>query len=60
MTQSRLPSGESGGREIRGDLEPLPGQLVLSGMPHPGPETGQLMLPGLESRESGLSRVTRN
>jgi hypothetical protein len=48
MTQSRPPSGESGGREIRGDPGPLPGQLVLPGMPHPGSETGQLMLPGLD------------
>jgi hypothetical protein len=32
------------------DLDPLPGQLVLPGMPYPGPEpgTGQPTLPGLD------------
>ncbi len=33
-----------------GELDPLPGQLVLPGMPDPGPErgTGQAVLPGLD------------
>jgi Restriction endonuclease NaeI len=40
---------ETGGREIRGDFEPIPGQLILPGMPpHPVPENGQAMLPGLD------------
>jgi Restriction endonuclease NaeI len=40
---------EPGGREIRGDLEPIPGQLILPGMPpQPVPENGQAMLPGLD------------
>jgi hypothetical protein len=35
--------------QLRGDLEPIPGQLVLPGMPaYPVAETGQPTLPGLE------------
>jgi hypothetical protein len=35
--------------QLRGDLEPIPGQLVLPGMPAgPVAETGQPVLPGLE------------
>ncbi len=36
--------------EAGGDLDPLPGQLMLPGMPYPEPEvgTGQAALPGLE------------
>jgi Restriction endonuclease NaeI len=36
--------------EAGGDLDPLPGQLALPGMPYPEPElgTGQAALPGLE------------
>jgi hypothetical protein len=42
-------SAEAGGREIRGDLEPIPGQLILPGMPpHPPPGNGQATLPGLD------------
>jgi hypothetical protein len=34
---------------LRGDLEPIPGQLILPGMPAcPVPEAGQPALPGLE------------
>jgi hypothetical protein len=48
MNPVQRPPAESGGREVRGDLEPIPGQLTLPGMPHPEPETGQLTLPGLD------------
>jgi len=49
MNPAQPPAAESGGREIRGSLEPIPGQLVLPGMPpHPVPESGQAMLPGLD------------
>jgi Restriction endonuclease NaeI len=37
------------GRESHGDLEPIPGQLILPGMPpHPEPGNGQAPLPGLD------------
>jgi hypothetical protein len=40
---------ESGGPGVRGDFEPLPGQLVLPGMPpYPVAGSGQPALPGLE------------
>jgi hypothetical protein len=40
---------ESGARGIHSDLEPIPGQLILPGMPpHPVPELRQPVLPGLE------------
>ena len=41
-----MKPAEGGG----GDLEPLPGQLLLPGMPEPAPErgTGQAPLPGLD------------
>jgi Restriction endonuclease NaeI len=43
------PAEQPGEREIRGDLEPIPGQLMLPGMPpHPIPERGQEPLPGLD------------
>ncbi|HEY6311192.1 MAG TPA: NaeI family type II restriction endonuclease [Streptosporangiaceae bacterium] len=48
MNPVQRPPAEPGGRDVRGDLEPIPGQLTLPGMPHPGPETGQLTLPGLD------------
>ena len=48
MNPVKRPPAEPGGREVRGDLEPIPGQLTLPGMPHPEPGTGQLMLPGLD------------
>ena len=43
------PAAEPGGRDLRGEPEPIPGQLVLPGMPserETGP--GQGVLPGLE------------
>jgi predicted transcriptional regulator len=48
MNPVQRPPAEPGGRDVRGDLEPIPGQLTLPGMPHPEPETGQLTLPGLD------------
>jgi Restriction endonuclease NaeI len=49
MNQAPRWPAETGGREIRGDLEPIPGQLILPGMPpHPVPDNGQAMLPGLD------------
>jgi Restriction endonuclease NaeI len=40
---------EPGGREIHGDLEPIPGQLILPGMPqHAESGNGQAALPGLD------------
>jgi Restriction endonuclease NaeI len=40
---------EPGGREIHGDVETIPGQLVLPGMPqHAAPGNGQAALPGLD------------
>jgi hypothetical protein len=48
MNPVQRPPTEPGGRQVRGDLEPIPGQLTLPGMPHPEPETGQLTLPGLD------------
>ena len=48
MTPVQRPSAEPGGREVRGDLEPIPGQLALPGMPSAQDAVnGQLMLPGL-------------
>ncbi len=52
--------------EAGGELEPLPGQLMLPGMPYPGPEpgAGQAVLPGLDdlrdprpSEDPGLAAV---
>jgi hypothetical protein len=45
MNTARTSAADPGG-----DLEPLPGQLVLPGMPDPGPEpgAGQPALPGLD------------
>jgi hypothetical protein len=48
MNPVQSPPAVPGGRDVRGDLEPIPGQLTLPGMPHPEPETGQLTLPGLD------------
>ena len=49
MNPAQAPAAGSGGREIRGEPEPIPGQLILPGMPaHPGPGSGQAMLPGLD------------
>jgi Restriction endonuclease NaeI len=46
MNLSRLPPT---GRESHGDLEPIPGQLVLPGMPaHQEAGNGQAPLPGLD------------
>jgi len=49
MTAVEHPAAESGGREVRGDLDPIPGQLALPGMP-PFRDigNGQLILPGLD------------
>jgi len=43
------PSAEPGRLPVPGDLEPIPGQLALPGMPSPGEAAdGQATLPGLE------------
>jgi len=46
------PSAEPGRQQIRGEPEPIPGQLTLPGMPSPaetgGAGGGQATLPGLE------------
>jgi len=49
MTAVQYPAAEPGGQEARGDVDPIPGQLALPGMP-PFRDTGngQLMLPGLD------------
>jgi Restriction endonuclease NaeI len=49
MSPAQPGPAETGGQEIRGDLEPIPGQLILPGMPpHPVPENRQAVLPGLD------------
>ena len=49
MTPVQPSPAESGGREVRGDLNPIPGQLALPGMPpFPGARNGQPTLPGLD------------
>jgi len=49
MTPVQPSPAESGGREVRGDLNPIPGQLTLPGMPpFPGARNGQPTLPGLD------------
>ena len=52
MNLAQPPSGEPGRQQIRGEPEPIPGQLTLPGMPSPveaaGGGTGQATLPGLE------------
>jgi hypothetical protein len=49
MTSVQRPPASSGAREFRGDLDPVPGQLALPGMPPSGEAgNGQLMLPGLD------------
>ena len=52
MNPGQPPSAEPGRQQIRGEPEPIPGQLTLPGMPSPA-ETGgaggrQATLPGLE------------
>ena len=43
------PAAEPGGRDLRGEPEPIPGQLELPGMPSQrDAEAGQGILPGLE------------
>ena len=43
------PSAEADRQQIRGELESIPGQLTLPGMPSPAEAVGgQAMLPGLE------------
>jgi len=43
------PTAEPGRQPIRGEPEPIPGQLTLPGMPSPGEASGgQATLPGLE------------
>jgi len=49
MTAAQRPPAEPGGREARGDLDPIPGQLTLPGMPPFADDgNGQPMLPGLD------------
>ncbi len=49
MNPVRPLPADPGGPGLRGDTEPIPGQLILPGMPaHPEPGTGQPALPGLE------------
>jgi hypothetical protein len=49
MNAGRPPAGEPGGRDLSGEPEPIPGQLVLPGMPSEREaEGGQGILPGLE------------
>jgi Restriction endonuclease NaeI len=52
MTAVQRPPAEPGGREARGDLDPIPGQLALPGLPpFPDDGNGQPMLPGLDDLE---------
>ena len=49
MTGDQPSAAESSRPEIRADVEPIPGQLTLPGMPGEGaPATEQPVLPGLE------------
>ncbi len=49
MTPVQHPPAEPGGREVRGNLDPIPGQLALPGMPpFRDAGNGQLLLPGLD------------
>jgi hypothetical protein len=49
LTGDQPPAAGSGRPEIRADVEPIPGQLTLPGMPgEGGPATEQPVLPGLE------------
>jgi hypothetical protein len=49
MNAGRPPAGQPGGRDLSGEPEPIPGQLVLPGMPSEREaEGGQGILPGLE------------
>ena len=52
MNLGQPPSAEPGRQQIRGDPEPIPGQLALPGMPSPAETAeganGQATLPGLE------------
>ncbi len=52
MNPGQPPSSEPGRQQIRGEAEPIPGQLALPGMPSPagadGADGRQATLPGLE------------
>ena len=52
MNPGQPPSAEPGRQQIRGEAEPIPGQLTLPGMPSPAEAGGaagrQATLPGLE------------
>ena len=51
MNPGQPPSAEPGRQQIRGEPEPIPGQLTLPGMPSPTEAAGgdgQATLPGLE------------
>ncbi len=49
MNPGQPPSAEPGRQQIRGEPEPIPGQLTLPGMPSPDGAGGrQATLPGLE------------
>lgn len=50
MSPGQPPSAEPARHPVPGDLEPIPGQLALPGIPSPADEAagGQATLPGLE------------
>ena len=49
MNPGQPPSAEADRQQIRGEPEPIPGQLTLPGMPSPAEAvSGQATLPGLE------------
>ena len=51
MSPGQPPSAEPGRQQVRGEPEPIPGQLTLPGMPSPAETAGtggQATLPGLE------------
>ena len=60
MTAVQRPPAEPGGREGRGDLDPIPGQLTLPGMPPFADDgNGQPMLPGLDGLEDAAGAGDR-
>ena len=49
MNPGQPPSADASRPPLRGEPEPIPGQLTLPGMPSPGEaDGGQATLPGLE------------
>ena len=60
MNPGQPPSAEADRQQIRGEPEPIPGQLTLPGMPSPAEAVGgQATLPGLEFPRRTAGRAGR-